>query len=97
MFSKIKYKDITGKTHHADPDSFVTQTILFDQDVFTPEQAIEYLKRNGKSTGLDIKKELKSGEKSVIRARQVSPTKFKQLHTKEIEKGIQIVGGNLKP
>lgn len=96
--NKITYHDIEGNVHHAKKDSFVIQTILFDHKIFTPLQAIIWLKDHGKATGLDIKDKIKSGEKPVIRARQVSPQKFIEgtIHTKEIEKGIKIVGGRLK-
>ena len=96
---QITYKDVDGKIHHADSrKSFVAQTILFNQDHFTPAQAKKWLQEHNKSTYLDIKKEKQSEGKPVIRARQVSPSKFDEntLRTKEIEKGVMVVGGHLK-
>lgn len=97
MHAKIHYKDVNGKTHVAKPKAFVTQTILFNQNEFTPEQARKWLRDHGKSDYLDIKKE-KGSEQHVMRARQVSPTKFQEgtLRTKKIEEGVEIVGGRLK-
>lgn len=98
MHAKIHYKDVNGNTHEAKPKAFVTQTILFNQNNFTPEQARKWLRDHGKSDYLDIKKEKGSEQLPVMRARQVSPNKFQEgtLRTKQIEKGIEIVGGRLK-
>lgn len=91
---KIAYKDILGRTHHAKPNSLVTQTILFNKDKFSKSQAIAWLKDHGHATFIDEKK-------NVYRARQVSPSKFRDepmstFHPEYLPTGIQFVGGKLK-
>lgn len=93
MKGKITYRDIMGKTHHAKPNSLVTQTILFNKEKFTKQEAINWLKKHGKIHELDV------SEPGYWRARQVSPTKFRddvKMATFQIADGVLDVGGKLK-
>lgn len=76
------------------PDSLVLQTLLFDRDEFTREEARAWAKRHGFRYG-----KVHTG-KTVHRIRQEDPARFKRgaehWATFPLRRGVQGVGGKLR-